>query len=85
MARDEAPAIDVPVEQAEKESEVLRIALVRRSRHRQEVVGPLRERLTELERQRLLVLAVGAHLVRLVDDDEVPVGTQQALLRVLDA
>ena len=49
------------------------------------MIRPLRERLAKLEGERLLVLAVGAHLVGLVDDDEVPVRPEEALLRVLDA
>ena len=45
----------------------------------------LRQRLAELVGEGLLVVGVGAHLVGLVDDDEVPVGAEQALLGVLDA
>ena len=78
-------AVDVPVEQRQEEAEVLRVALVRRGRHQQVVVGHLGERLAELVGERLLVGAVGAHLVRLVDDDQVPVAAEQALLGVLDA
>ncbi len=78
-------AVDVAVEQFEEEAEVLRVALVRRRRHQKIVVGHRRQRLAELVGERLLVRAVGRHLVRLVDDDEVPVAAEQALLGVLDA
>lgn len=44
-----------------------------------------RQRLTELVREGLLVGAVGRHLVRLVDDHEVPAAAEQALFGVLDA
>ena len=78
-------AVDVAVEQLEEEAEVLRVALVRRRRHQEVVVGHRRQRLAELVGERLLVGAVGGHLVRLVDDDEVPAAAEQALLGVLDA
>jgi hypothetical protein len=38
-----------------------------------------------LVRQRFFVGAVSAHLVRFIDDDQVPVATQQRLLGILDA
>ena len=78
-------AVDVAVEQFQEQAEVLRVALVRRGRHQQVVVGHRRERLAELVGERLLVGAVGAHLVRFVDDDEIPVAAEQAFLGVLDA
>ena len=49
-------AVDVAVEQREEQAEVLRVALVRRRRHQQVVVGHLRERLAELVGERLLVV-----------------------------
>ena len=78
-------AIDVAVEQLEEQAEVLRVALVRRRRHEEVVIGHCRQRLAELVGERLLVAAGGAHLVRLVHDDEVPVAAEQAFLGVLDA
>ncbi|HEV3257947.1 MAG TPA: hypothetical protein VG013_13760 [Gemmataceae bacterium] len=78
-------AVDVLVEQFQEQAEVLRVALVGRGRHQQEVVGPLCEFLAQLVSKRLLVPAGGAHLVRLIHDDEVPLAAQQAVLGVLDA
>ena len=78
-------AVDVAVEQFEEEAEVLRVALVRRRRHQKIVVRHRRQRLAELVGERLLVGAVRRHLVRLVDDHEIPAAAEQALLGVLDA
>ena len=60
---------------------------MRRRGHQQEMVRPfgVRQPFTELVGERLLVLAVGAHLVRLIDDDEIPATAQQALLGVFDS
>ena len=77
-------AVDVAVEEREKQAEVLRVALVGRRRHQQVVVGALGKRLAELEGERLLLVAVGTHLVGLVHDDEIPAAAEQALLGVLD-
>ena len=41
-------AVDVAVEQREEEAEVLGVALVRRGRHQQVVVGHLRQRFAQL-------------------------------------
>ena len=49
------------------------------------MVGHAGEGLAEAVSERLAVVGVGAHLVRLVDDDQVPVRAEQALLGVLDA
>ena len=78
-------AVDVAVEQFEEEAEVLRVALVRCRRHQKIVVGHRRQRFAKLVGERLLVSAVGRHLVRLIDDDEIPAATEQAFLGVLDA
>ena len=67
----------VAVEQSEEELEVLFLARVRRRGHQQQVAGDLAEQLTELEPLGLLQLAaevVRSHAVRLVDDDQVPLG-----------
>ena len=77
-------AVDVAVQQREEQAEVLGVALVGRGGHEQEVVGHRRKRLAELVGERLAVAGVGAHLVGLVDDDEVPARPEQALLGVLD-
>ena len=78
-------AVDILVQQLQEQAEVVRVALVGRGGHEEEVVGHLGEMLTELIGQRLLVRTVGAHLVGLVHDDEVPVAAQQALAGILDA
>ena len=77
--------IHVLVEQFEEQAEVLGVALAGRGRHEQVVVGEPRQRFAKLVGQRLLVLAVRAHLVGLVHDHEIPVATQQAVFGVLDA
>jgi hypothetical protein len=48
------------------------------------VIGHAREGFTQPIGEGLLVVGVGAHLVGLIHDDEVPVGAEQALLGVLD-
>ena len=78
-------AVNVLVQQRQEPAEVLGVALVRRGRHQQVVVGHVRERLAESIGQRLPVVGVGTHLVGLVHDDEVPVRAEQALLGVFDA
>ena len=57
---------------------------MRRGRHQEEVVGHLGELLAELVGEGLLVAGVGAHLVGLVHDDEVPAGAEQAFVGVFD-
>ena len=67
----------VRVEQRQEQLEVLLLAAVRRRGHQQEVTGDLAEQPAELVALGLLDLVaevVRRHLVRLVDDDEVPVG-----------
>ena len=65
-------AINVLVEQRQEEAEVFRVALVRRRRHQEIVIGHCGKRLAQLVGQRLLVGAVGRHLVGFIDDDQVP-------------
>ena len=60
------------------------IALVRRGRHQEEVVGHLRQVLAQAVGVGLVVFATGAHLVSLVDDDQIPAGAKQALAGVFD-
>ena len=77
-------AVDILVEQRQEPAEVFGVPLVRRGRHQQVVVGHAGERFAEPVGERLAVVGVGAHLVGLVDDDEVPMRAEQALLGVLD-
>jgi hypothetical protein len=80
-------AIDVAVEKLEEEAKVLRVALVRVScrGHQKIMVRHRRQRLTELVGECLFVSAIRRHLVRLVDDHEIPATAEQAFLGVLDA
>jgi len=57
---------------------------VGRRRHQEEVVRHRRQGLAELVGERLLVGAVGGHLVRLVDDHQVPAAAKEAFLGVFD-
>ena len=75
-------AVDVFVEEGEEPSEMLRVALVRRGRHEEIVVGHLRKGPTEAVGVGRVVVVAGAHLVGLVDDDEIPPRTEQALTGV---
>ena len=77
--------INVPVEQSKKETEILGIALMRRSCHQKVVIRPIRQCLAELISKGLLIGAVRAHLVSFVDNDEVPLATEQALIGIFDA
>ncbi len=78
-------AVDVPVQQLQKKAEVRGVSLVWGGGHQQVMVATPGELLTKLVGQRLLVMAVGSHLVGLIHDDQVPVAAQQALLGVVDA
>ena len=62
-------AVDITIEKSEKEAEVLRVPLVRRSRHEQVVVGAVRQSLAKLICKGLLVCAVCTHLVSFINDD----------------
>ena len=76
----------VRVEQRQEELEVLLLAGVRRGGHQQEVPRGAAQHLAELVALGLLDLAaevVGRHLVRLVDDDQVPLGGAELRLQVL--
>ena len=77
-------AVDVRVEQREEPAEVIRVALVRRRRHQEVVVGHLGQRLAQAVGVGLAVVGRCAHLVGFVHDDEVPARPQQALAGILD-
>ena len=78
-------AVNVLIEEREEKAKVFRIALVRRRRHQEVVIRHLRKRLAKLVRQGFFVGAISAHLVRLIDDDEIPMAAKQRLLGVFDA
>ncbi len=49
------------------------------------MVRHCRQRLTQFIGKRFLVSAIRCHLVRLVDNNEIPAASKQALLSVFDA
>ena len=74
-------------EEVEEEAEVLLVAAVRGGGEEQQVVGLPRQHLADLVPLRLVdlgpllaLVGVGAHLVRLVHDDEVPLGAVSVAL-----
>mgnify|MGYP001587056816 CR=1 FL=1 len=69
----------------EEKAEIIRVALVRRGRHKQIVVGHRGQRLAELIGERFVVGAGRTHLVRLVHDDQVPSASTKAVAGVLNA
>ena len=77
-------AVHVRVEQSEETAEMVGIALVRRGRHQEEVVGHLRQVLAQSVGVGLVVLAAGTHLVSLVDDHQIPARSEQAFAGVFD-
>jgi hypothetical protein len=77
-------AVDIRVKQSEESAKMVRIPLVRRGRHQEEVVGHLRQVLAQAVGVGLVVFATGAHLVSLVDDGQIPAGPQQAFAGVFD-
>ncbi len=83
------PALEpVTVQQGEEELEILLLARVRGRGHQQQMASDLAEEFPELEALGLLQLAaevVGAHAVRLVDDDQIPVGLLELGLELLVA
>ncbi len=69
--------IGVRVEELEEEAEILRIALVRRGRQQQHVIGCVPQELAQLVAQTLVGFVCGRHAVRFVHDDKVPVDLAQ--------
>ena len=78
-------AVHVAIKKTQEQPEVLRIPLVRRRGHQQEMIGALGQGLAKLKGQRLLLVAIGAHLVRLIHNDQIPVRSKQALFGVIHA
>ena len=70
--------VHVGVEELQEEREVVRVALVRRCRQHQEVVGTTAKVLAELVAQALLVRGCRRHAVCFIDDHEVPGALPQA-------
>jgi hypothetical protein len=64
---------------------VFLFAIVGRRGHQQVVVGHLRQRLTQPISVGLSILARSAHLVRFIDDDQVPMAAQQGFFCIVDA
>ena len=75
FGQDVAGHVEVAVEQLQQQGEVVGIALVRRGRQEEEVVGMIPEELAQLVPLGLVDLAavlVGGHLVGFVHDHQVP-------------
>ena len=77
-------AINVGIQQRQEATKMLWIAFMRRRGHQQVMVGHLGERFTKSIGIRLVVLRPGTHLVRFVDDHQIPTRPQQAFASVLD-
>ena len=78
-------AVNVAVKQFEEEAEVFRVALVRSGGHQQVMIRHLGEFHPEVVGERGLVAAGGAHFVRLVHNDEIPVAAEEAFPGIGDA
>jgi hypothetical protein len=78
-------AVHVTVQQFQEEAEILWVTLVRGGGHQQVVVGHRGQGFTQAVSEGLLIGTVGAHLVRFVYNDEVPVAAQEAVLGIVDA
>ena len=63
---------------------MLGIALVRRGRHQQEMVGHLRQGRAQTVGIGLVLFAPGAHLVGLVHDHQIPTGPEEAFSGIFD-
>jgi hypothetical protein len=61
--------VDIPVQELQKQTEVLWVAFMGRRRHEEVVVGHFRQLLPEFVRECLLVGAVGTHLVHFINND----------------
>ena len=72
------------IQQRQEPAEVLGIALVRRGRHQAESGRSSSTGLAQPVGIGLVVLGLGAHLVGLVDDHQVPARAEQAFAGVLD-
>ena len=78
----------VGIEQAQEELEIFLFAVVWRGSEQDEVARDLAEQFTKLIAFGLLDLAAkegGRHLVRLVHDDQIPLGLSQFVLDLLIA
>ena len=72
----------ITIEQLQEEAEVFRVPLVRRGGHQEVVVRHARQGLAKLVGEGLVVAAGGAHFVRLIYDNEVPVAAEEAFFGV---
>ena len=77
-------AVDVGIEQREEPAEVVRIALVWRGRHQQEMVRHLRESFAQTISVSLTVVGWSAHFVGFVHNYEIPTRPQQTFASIFD-